>query len=99
MVTMADGLTALVRGEFDRACSRFEEALDAVDDPPLRVSAMLLLGWGLEFGGDPGRALIWQEKALALPNPAVSRCIEDMRCGRWELAGGRTVSPIVPSNC
>ena len=66
MVTMADGLTALVSGEFDRACSRFEEALDAVDDPTLRVSAMLLLGWGLEFGGEIGRALIWQEKALAL---------------------------------
>ena len=66
MVNMADGLTALVSGEFDRACSRFEEALDAVDDPTLRVSAMLLLGWGLEFGGELGRALIWQEKALAL---------------------------------
>ena len=65
MVTMADGLTALVSGEFDGACSRFEEALDAVDDPTLRVSAMLLLGWGLEFGGELGRALIWQEKALA----------------------------------
>ena len=26
---------------------------------------MLLLGWGLGFGGELGRALIWQEKALA----------------------------------
>ena len=56
----------LVSGEFDSACARFEEALDAVDDPTLRVSAMLLLGWGLEFRGEIGRALIWQEKALAL---------------------------------
>ena len=25
----------------------------------------MLLGWGLGFGGELGRALIWQEKALA----------------------------------
>ena len=27
---------------------------------------MILLGWGLEFRGEIGRALLWQEKALAL---------------------------------
>lgn len=66
MVDIADGFTALVSGEFDRACARFEDALGAVDAPVLRAAAMVLLGWSLEFGGEIGRALIWQEKALAL---------------------------------
>jgi non-specific serine/threonine protein kinase len=66
MVSIADGFTALVSGEFDRACARFEDALDAVDDVALQVAAMLLLGWALEFRGEMGRALIWQEKGLAL---------------------------------
>jgi predicted ATPase len=66
MIDIADGFTALVSGEFDRACARFEDALNSVDDPALRVAAMVLLGWGLEFRGEMGRALIWQEKALAV---------------------------------
>jgi len=66
MIDIADGFVALVSGEFDRACTRFEDALGTVDQPILRVSGMVLLGWGLEFRGDIGRALIWQEKALAL---------------------------------
>jgi predicted ATPase len=66
MVTIADGFVALVSGEFDTACARLEDALTKVDDPTLRVAAMILLGWGLEFRGEIGRALLWQEKALAL---------------------------------
>jgi predicted ATPase/serine/threonine protein kinase len=66
MTCVADGFTALVSGDFDRACARFEDGLSTVDDPTLRVPAMLLLGWGLEFQGETGRALIWQEKALAV---------------------------------
>ena len=41
-------------------------SLDEVDEPALRAAAMVLLGWSLEFRGEIGRALIWQEKALAL---------------------------------
>jgi non-specific serine/threonine protein kinase len=66
MMSIADGFTALVSGEFDRACARFEDALGASEEPSARIAAMLLLGWGLEFRGEIGRALIWQEKALAL---------------------------------
>jgi non-specific serine/threonine protein kinase len=65
MISIADGFTALVSGEFDRACDRLQDAVSAVDDPALQVAAMLLLGWGLEFRGEIGHALIWQEKALA----------------------------------
>jgi predicted ATPase len=65
-VTIAEGFVALVSGQFDTACARLENALANVDDPTLRVTAMVLLGWGLEFRGEIGRALIWQEKALAL---------------------------------
>jgi non-specific serine/threonine protein kinase len=66
MTSIADGLTALVSGEFDSACARFDDALNTVADPTLQVAAMLLLGWALEFRGEMGRALIWQEKAHAL---------------------------------
>jgi predicted ATPase len=66
MTSIADGLTALVSGEFDNACARFDDALNMVADPTLQVAAMVLLGWALEFRGEIGRALIWQEKAHAL---------------------------------
>jgi predicted ATPase len=66
MISIADGFTALVSGEFDRACARLEDALSMCDEPSAQVTAMLALGWGLEFRGKIGRALIWQEKALAL---------------------------------
>jgi non-specific serine/threonine protein kinase len=66
MMTVADGFTALVRGEFDRACARFEDGLATSDEPSAQVTAMMLLGWSLEFRGEIGRALIWQEKALAV---------------------------------
>jgi non-specific serine/threonine protein kinase len=66
MINIADGFVALVSGEFDRASARFEDALRVVDAPALRVGAMLMLGWGLEFRGEVGPALIWQEKAFAI---------------------------------
>ncbi len=66
MITIAEGFIALASAEFDSACTQLEKALRAVDDPTLRVAAMILLGWGLEFRGEIGRALLWQEKALAL---------------------------------
>jgi non-specific serine/threonine protein kinase len=66
MISIADGFTALVSGEFERACARFEDALSMCDEPYAQVAAMLSLGWGLEFRGEIGRALIWQEKALAI---------------------------------
>ena len=66
MIGIADGFTALISGEFDHACDRLEDAVGAADEPSLQVAAMVLLGWGLEFRSEMGRALIWQEKALAL---------------------------------
>ena len=66
MISVADGFTALVSDELDRACTRFEEAINMCDEPSVQVSAMLLLGWGLEFQGKIAQALIWHEKVLAL---------------------------------
>ena len=65
-VAMADGITALIAGDLDRAVGQFEDALRASDDDNIQVIAMLLLGWALDFAGETGRALDYQEKALAL---------------------------------
>ena len=66
MVTVAEGFVALVSGEFEGACTQLEDAVRWIDDPNLRVAAMILLGWSLEFRGEIGRALLWQEKALGV---------------------------------
>jgi non-specific serine/threonine protein kinase len=66
MMTAAEGFIALVSGESDSACSRFEDVLSVAQDPALRVAVMVLLGWGLESRGEIGRALLWEEKALRL---------------------------------
>lgn len=65
-VDIADGFTALVEGEFDRASACFEDALGASSDPIVQTAAALLLGLDLGFQGDTGQGLQWQEKALAL---------------------------------
>ncbi len=65
LTDLADGYTALVSGEFTRACDLFEDALAASDDPEVRAASMLLTGWALEFLGELDWALIWHEKALA----------------------------------
>lgn len=82
-VAMADGITAIMSGDFLRAATILEEALQDSDDPNVQVNAMLLLGWALEFAGDTERALSWQEKALAL---ATSRGEQIYRSyALWEL--------------
>ena len=65
-VAMANGITAIMGGDFKGAAAHLENALRASDDPNVQVNAMLLLGWALEFAGENRRALDWQEKALAL---------------------------------
>lgn len=65
-VALADGITALVNGDFERASVLLEEGLSGGSDDSERENAMLLLGWTLEFAGDTARGLIWHEKALAL---------------------------------
>ena len=35
-----------------------------------------------------------RRKPLVLRNPVTSRCIANMRCGRWELDGGAIANPI-----
>jgi non-specific serine/threonine protein kinase len=61
----AVGYAALLDGKYQRACAHFEKALVATDDPTVHAAAMALMGWALEFQGDVGRGLVWQEKALA----------------------------------
>jgi serine/threonine-protein kinase PknK len=46
LATVADGFTALLGDEFDRASSCFDAALAASDDPVVQVSAMMLQGLG-----------------------------------------------------
>jgi serine/threonine-protein kinase PknK len=70
LAAIADGFADLVGRDADRALSRSEDALAATDDPTVRVLAMMLLGWASEFFGELGRALIWQEKALAIAESA-----------------------------
>jgi non-specific serine/threonine protein kinase len=66
MVTAAEGFIALVSGEPDSACARFEDVLKVAEDPAIRVTMMVLLGWALESRGEISRALLWEEKALSL---------------------------------
>jgi serine/threonine-protein kinase PknK len=70
LAALADGFAALVSGDSNRALTRSEDAVTATDDPIVRVPAMILKGWALEFRGELGRALIWQEKALAIAESA-----------------------------
>ena len=67
---VADGFAALVGGDADRALSRAEDAVAATDDPSVRVPALMLQGWAYDLSGELGRALIWQEKALAIAESA-----------------------------
>jgi predicted ATPase len=66
LAALADGFAALVGGDSYRALRRSEDAVAATDDLIVRVPAMILQGWALEFRGELGRALILQEKALAM---------------------------------
>jgi predicted ATPase len=70
LAAVADGFAALVGGDSHRALTRAEDAVAATDDPIVRVPAVMLEGWALEFRGELGRALIWQEKALAIAQSA-----------------------------
>ena len=70
LVAITNGFAALVAGDADCALSRAEDALAATDDPTVCVIAMMLHGWACEFVGELGRALLWQEKALAIAESA-----------------------------
>jgi predicted ATPase len=65
LFVIADGFKSLVTDEFDRACTCLEDAIDASDDPMVRLLAMAFLGWAHEFRGDPQAATDWVERALA----------------------------------
>jgi predicted ATPase len=70
LAAIADGFSALVGGDVTRALSQAEDAVAATDDPRVRVPAMLLQGLAFDSCGKLGRALIWQEKALAITKSA-----------------------------
>jgi serine/threonine-protein kinase PknK len=61
---------ALIGGDAAHALACFESAVEGDDDPTVRVGAMMSVGWALEFRGDIKRALVWQEKALAIAESA-----------------------------
>jgi tetratricopeptide (TPR) repeat protein len=66
LVAIADGFAASVGGDAARTLTRSEDALAATEEAMVRLPALLLKGWALEFRGEIERALIWQEKALAV---------------------------------
>jgi serine/threonine-protein kinase PknK len=66
LTAFATAYASLLNGDFQRARTHCEEALAATDDPIVRAPVLTLMGWALEFQGDIGRELVWQEKALAL---------------------------------
>jgi len=90
MVAYSDGWAALMRGEFDRARTSLEAAIDTDSVPVLKASALILLGWTHEFSGDYAEALAWHEKALALAEShgeSVYRAyaLRSMGITRWRL--------------
>jgi serine/threonine-protein kinase PknK len=70
LAIVSDGYIALLSNDFDRASTCFDAALAASDDPVVRLSAMMLQGWVLQFRGDIGSSLVWQEQALAIAESA-----------------------------
>jgi tetratricopeptide (TPR) repeat protein len=66
MIAYIDGWTALMRGDFQRARTCLEAALDTSRDLVFKARALLLVGWAHELSGDSASALMWHEKALAL---------------------------------
>ncbi len=61
-----DGIASLLSGEFDRARSRLEDAVDASDDPLVQMPAMTGLGMVFEFRGDSSGARGWRERSIAI---------------------------------
>ncbi len=86
-VGIGAGILALVSGEFDSAAVVLEDIVDAVEDRILQVTAMLLLGWALEFGGKMGAALVWEERALAVAESSGESVYRGYAL--WSLGVGR----------
>ncbi|MGV0044919.1 protein kinase domain-containing protein [Mycobacterium colombiense] len=70
LAKVAQAFSALLANDYSRVSTCIAEVLASAEDPLIRVSAMILQGWRLQFQGDTGRALVWQEKALAVSQAA-----------------------------
>ncbi|MFC7447149.1 protein kinase domain-containing protein [Rhodococcus daqingensis] len=71
LAAVADGLTALVGGDPDRAILHLDgadEVLGAHKEPALQLERVILLGWAYELRGDSRRALACYQHTLALEN-------------------------------
>jgi non-specific serine/threonine protein kinase len=86
LAAIAEGFAAILNGELDTASASFDDALAASDDPIVQMSATMLQGWALQFYGDTGRALIWQEKALAIAASAGETAFQSY--GLWSVGIG-----------
>ncbi|WP_099023907.1 protein kinase domain-containing protein [Mycolicibacterium palauense] len=82
-VAIADGIIAIMRGDFACAVTELETALQTSDEPNMQFNGMLLLGWALEFAGETERSLSWQEKALALATASGEQVYRSYAL--WEL--------------
>jgi non-specific serine/threonine protein kinase len=66
LASIADGFTAMLGGDPDRACRRLDEAVDACGNLTILATAQLLLARAHEIRGDAAEALAWSEKVHAL---------------------------------
>lgn len=91
------GLLALSRGESDLAPAPFEQVVELTGADPadqLRMSALTLLGWAYELGGDTGRASDYYREVLAITEPRRevlhrAAALRGMGVAAWR-AGDRT---------
>jgi serine/threonine-protein kinase PknK len=65
-VAIADGFVALLGGDADRACKRFDVAVDGCTDLTTRSMALALLGRAHELRGDAYAALASNRRVLEL---------------------------------
>ncbi|ART72862.1 protein kinase [Mycobacterium dioxanotrophicus] len=86
LASIAEGFAAVLNSQLDIAAAHLDDAIAASDDPIVQISAMMLRGWVLQAHGDTGRALVWQEKALAIAVSAGETAFQSY--GLWSIGIG-----------
>lgn len=66
LVAVADGVTALLTGNPERAVTTLGPAIEATSDLNVLATGLINLGWAHELLGELAEALPWYERALTL---------------------------------
>jgi non-specific serine/threonine protein kinase len=66
LIAVADGFTALLGGDLDRAHACLDDAVGSGGELIAQAGALILLGWAHELRGDTAGALFWYQKVRAL---------------------------------